>query len=74
MMKTVTFQVDGLTCPSCAQHIEKVLSGQKGVQEIKVLYNAQKVKVSFDELIGNSSEFEEILNKMGYDVKSQKIA
>ncbi|MDP4083280.1 MAG: heavy metal-associated domain-containing protein [Bacillota bacterium] len=73
-MKTITFQVDGLTCPSCAQHIEKVMTGQKGVQETKVLYNAQKVKISFDETVGNSSEYEEILNKLGYDVKSQKIA
>jgi len=73
-MKTVSFQMEGLTCPSCIKKIEKVLSNQMGVKEVKVLFNAQKVKLSFEETQGSPEEYAEILKKLGYPVQSQKIA
>lgn len=73
-MKTITFQLDDLTCPSCADHIKKVMTGQSGVLETKVLYNSQKVKISFNEAVGDTKDYEEILKKFGYIVKSKKIA
>lgn len=35
-MKTVKFQMEALTCPSCIKKIEATLSKQDGVKEAKV--------------------------------------
>lgn len=73
-MKNITFQVDDFICPSCVQKIEKVMSTQIGVTEVKVLYNAAKVKIKFDETTGNPEGYEAILTKLGSDVLSKKIS
>lgn len=73
-MKTVAFQMEGLTCPSCIKKIEKVMSNQNGVEEVKVLFHSQKVKITFDELVGTPEEYAVILKKLGYPVQSHKIA
>ena len=46
-MKTIKFQLEELTCPSCINKIESVLRKQKGVQHAKVLFNSSKVKVAY---------------------------
>jgi copper chaperone CopZ len=73
-MKMITYQMEGLTCPSCVYQVEKIMSIQPGVQEVKVLFNAQKVKITYNEENGNPKEFESILEQLGYIIKSQKIA
>ena len=73
-MKIITFQLEGLTCPSCVNQIEKIMSSQNGVQEVKVQFNSQKVKITYKEEAVNPNEFVDIFEKLGYDIKSQKIA
>ena len=73
-MTQVIFQMKDLTCPSCIQKIEKALSKQIGIEEVKVLFNAQKVKIVFDETQGSIGEYEATLNKLGYPPISQKLA
>jgi copper chaperone len=72
-MSQVIFQMEDLSCPSCIQKIEKVLSKQKGIEEVNVLFNAQKVKISFNEAAGNIEDYEDTLKKLGYTPKSSKI-
>lgn len=73
-MKNITFKVDDFICPSCVQKIEKVMPTQKGVNEVKVLFNAAKVKINYDETIGNPEEYEAVLVKLGSDILSKKIS
>lgn len=73
-MKNITFKVDDFICPSCVQKIEKVMPAQPGVKEVKVLFNAAKVKILFDEAVGDPDQYEGVLVKLGSDVLSKKIS
>ncbi|WP_077620560.1 heavy-metal-associated domain-containing protein [Bacillus sinesaloumensis] len=72
-MKTATYQMEELSCPSCIKKIEKALSKQEGVEDVKVLFNSGKVKVTYQEGEVNPNQYKEILTKLGYPVLSTKI-
>lgn len=67
-IKTVKFQLETLTCPSCITKIENVLSKQAGVENAKVLFNSSKVKVSYDEEQVSSEQLSKLIEKVGYPV------
>lgn len=73
-MKTVKFQMEELTCPSCIKKIEGVLSKQEGVSEVKVLFNSSKVKVIFDENLVSAENLASTIKKLGYQVLNRKIS
>ncbi|WP_458413573.1 heavy-metal-associated domain-containing protein [Schinkia sp. CFF1] len=73
-MKTVKFQTEELTCPSCVKKIEGVLVKQAGVSEAKVLFNSSKVKVVFDENIVEAEQLKEAIQQLGYPVLSSKVS
>lgn len=67
-MKTIKFQLETLTCPSCINKIENVLNKENGVETAKVMFNSSKVKVTFDENIITEDEIAGIIKKIGYPV------
>uniref|UniRef100_UPI0037445A7C heavy-metal-associated domain-containing protein n=1 Tax=Gelidibacter gilvus TaxID=59602 RepID=UPI0037445A7C len=69
-MKTVKFQLETLTCPSCSQKIEGVLNKEQGVEEAKVLFNSSKVKIQYDSDEVTSDRLKELIEKVGYPVLS----
>lgn len=73
-MKTVKFQVEQLTCPSCIKKIEGALSKQKGVEEAKVLFSSSKIKVVFHEEIITTEQLKNIIQKLGYVVLAFKVS
>ncbi len=73
-MKTVKFQTEELTCPSCIKKIEGVLSKQEGVSEVKVLFNSSKVKVTFDEDFVTPENLASTIKKLGYPVLNSKVS
>lgn len=73
-MKTVKFQTEELTCPSCVKKIEGVLSKQEGVSEVKVLFNSSKVKVTFDENLVTAENLASTIKKLGYQVLKSKVS
>jgi copper chaperone len=70
-MKT-TLQLETLTCPTCAQKIERILSKTEGVQNASVAFALSRVTVEYDEEKTSVAEFEKIINKLGYRVLSSK--
>jgi copper chaperone CopZ len=46
--KTVTYQVKGFTCITCATGLDTLLSQQKGIASSKSTYPEGKVTVAFD--------------------------
>lgn len=75
-MKKATIQLETLTCPSCLQKIESGIKQIDGVKQenIKVLFNASKVKVAFDESKTSVEEIEKTIQDLGYGVIKSRIA
>lgn len=71
-MKTVKFQLEELTCPSCINKIEGVLNKEAGVGDAKVLFNSSKVKVQYEEGTTTLEKLEGVIRKVGYPVLSSK--
>jgi copper chaperone len=69
-MKTVKFQLEILTCPSCIKKIEGVLNKEQGVEKANVLFNSSKVKIQYDEDEVTSERLKELIEKVGYPVLS----
>lgn len=69
-IKTVKFQLETLTCPSCITKIEGVLKKEAGVENAKVLFNSSKVKISYDEDKVSSERLGELIEKVGYPILS----
>lgn len=69
-LKTVKFQLETLTCPSCISKIEGVLNKEPGVEKAKVLFNSSKVKVKYDKDEVSPERLEKLIEKVGYSVCS----
>ncbi|WP_223266508.1 heavy-metal-associated domain-containing protein [Gelidibacter gilvus] len=67
-MKTVRFQLETLTCPSCITRIEGVLNKEPGVEKSKVLFNSSKVKIEYDEEKVSSDRLAEVIKKVGFPI------
>ena len=74
-MQKIILQLEELVCPSCLQKIESGLKQTAGVEKdsVKVLFNASKVKVDFDEEQVNLSTIENAIENLGYSVISSKV-
>jgi copper chaperone len=73
-MKKAVFQLEPLTCPSCIKKIETTLDKTNGVGSVKVLFNSSKVRMEFDESLVQSTQIEETITKLGYEVQSTKVS
>ncbi|KAF1302816.1 MULTISPECIES: heavy-metal-associated domain-containing protein [Enterococcus] len=74
MSKKITLQLDALTCPSCLTKIEHAMNNQPGVSNVKVLFNASKVKANFDDTQTSPEQLSDVVNKLGYEVQKVKVA
>ncbi|MEW8974243.1 MAG: heavy metal-associated domain-containing protein [Tissierellaceae bacterium] len=67
-----TYQLETLTCPSCTAKIQGMLKKTKGIEEGEVLFNTSRVKVSFDESVITSEEIKDKIDRLGFQVLSEK--
>ncbi len=74
-MKKATLQLETLTCPSCAQKIEKAVKALAGVEQesVSVLFNASKVKLNFDEEKISIAQIAEAITALGYEVQKSQV-
>jgi copper chaperone CopZ len=74
-MKTATIQLETLSCPSCIQKIEGAMKTLEGVDQktVKVMFNASKLKVSFDQEKVSIEDIEKSITRMGYGVEKSKV-
>ncbi len=73
MMKKMIIQLGTLTCPSCMQKIENAVSQQKGVGNVKVLFNASKVKADFQAEQTSPEVLQKVIEDLGYEVETVKV-
>ncbi len=67
-LSTVTFNLSGMTCSSCAQRIEKSLNGKEGVTEAKVNFASEKVTIKYNPGAINLAELKKTVQDTGYEI------
>lgn len=73
-MRTVKLTTEPFSCPSCVKKIEAVLSRTAGVEGVSVLFNSNKVKVTYDENAVSADELARTVTDLGYPVLATKVA
>jgi len=72
-MAKAILQLGALTCPSCMTKIQKGVENQDGVSNVKVLFNAGKVRADFDESQTSAEELSNVIKDLGYEVLKVKV-
>lgn len=76
MEKTKTFNIEGMTCVSCAQTVEKAAKKTPGVAKASVNLATEKMTVAYDNAQTSDEEIETAVAEAGYKAKinqQQKI-
>lgn len=71
--KQVTFNVEGMSCESCENHINNELAKVNGVLSYKTSYAQKSSVVTFDKSKVDVATIENAINKTGYKVKGSKM-
>ncbi len=69
---SIKIPVEGMTCDSCAAHIQKKLSTTAGVQGAKVSFLAGLAEVDMDQSLIDKDFVQGIIEGLGYSVTDQK--
>jgi len=67
-LEQITYNVEGMTCPSCAVGIQATLSRREGVKKIEVLYDQKTAHVVFDPVIVTAEQLSKAFEELGYEV------
>ena len=73
-MKKAVFTMEPFSCASCIKKIESTLNKIEGLEEVKVMFNSGRVRVSFDSSQTSADVIENNLTRLGYPVLSTKIS
>ncbi|OFI48899.1 copper-translocating P-type ATPase [Floricoccus tropicus] len=66
-IKTHTFDIDGMSCASCAQTIEKAVGKIEGVSDVNVNLATEKMQVSYNPYQTSISNIIQTVKNSGYD-------
>ncbi|XP_009676878.2 copper-transporting ATPase 2 isoform X3 [Struthio camelus] len=64
---TAVIRIDGMTCNSCVQSIEGMISQRKGVQHIAVSLAEKTGTICYDSTVTNGEELRAAIEDMGFD-------
>lgn len=67
-MKTVTLQVEGMSCSHCQNAVQKAVKSLKGVDEVKVSLADKTAVVNFDESVVSVENIKAAIEDEGYSV------
>src|SRR5512145_775008 len=71
--KTLTLPVTGMTCANCATNVERNVRKLDGVQDANVNFASEKVTLTYDSSLLQTSAIVERIRKAGYDIAQQTI-
>lgn len=71
-MKTAQFEIEGMTCNSCAEHVKFELNKLEGIINASASYENKNAVVQFDNSKATLSQIENAINGTGYKVISSK--
>lgn len=67
--ESVEFDISGMTCTSCENHVNHEIQKLEGIINSEVSYKNQHATIEFDPSSTNKLEIEEAINSTGYKVK-----
>ncbi len=70
--KHLDLQVEGMTCASCVNHVQKALSRVEGVDDVNVNLATEKASLWFDPSV-TTNELIKTVRETGYDVATDSI-
>ena len=71
-MQTIEFEIEGMTCTACENHIEHAVNEVKGVLEIKVSYKKHQAVIQFDTTQVDSLTIANSINQTGYKIRNDE--
>ncbi|NDP28665.1 MAG: mercuric transport protein MerTP [Flavobacterium sp.] len=71
-IKTTEFKISGMTCASCAEHVNHEVNKLKGILNSKASYENGNAIIEFDRTKTNETEIEKSINSTGYKVADKK--
>ncbi len=71
-LKKATLLLEGMSCASCAQTVEKALNRAEGVHQAQVNFAAEKAYVEYDSSTTDEEKLAEIIRGTGYDVRDER--
>jgi len=69
----IDLPVTGMSCASCASHIQEGLSGLRGVHSASVNFAAEKATVFYDQAAVSVDDFIRMIREQGYGVSISRI-
>lgn len=72
-MQKIVLQLEELVCPTCLQKIETAVGSIDGVTNLKVMFNASKVKADIDPEKTSVDAVAQAIEAVGFDVLSKKV-
>nr|XP_057919123.1 copper-transporting ATPase 1 [Doryrhamphus excisus]XP_057919124.1 copper-transporting ATPase 1 [Doryrhamphus excisus] len=67
LASTANIRIEGMTCNSCVQSIEGMMSQRKGVMSVKVSLADHQGVFEYDPLLTSSEELRDAVEDMGFD-------
>ena len=71
--ETIDLPIEGMTCTSCAQTVEKALAATEGVLAASVSYPAETAHIEFAAETLDVDGLAEVVAKAGYGVKQRHV-
>ena len=68
-MKTLTFDVHGMTCGGCTSSVKRALGKLDGVKSVEVTLQPGTATVQADSDVVSSAQIESAIAMLGYQVK-----
>lgn len=73
-MTNATLTTEPFSCPSCVAKIESTLNALDGVDQARVLFHSNKVKVGFDDTVVSAESLADTVTKLGYPVTKVSVS
>jgi sulfite exporter TauE/SafE/copper chaperone CopZ/plastocyanin domain-containing protein len=70
-VKTITFPIEGMTCPACEARIRKALAQEVGVAAADASYSRAVATATFDPAVTNEPVLAAAIEKLGYHVRAE---
>ncbi len=71
-MENKSFDIEGMTCASCAQTVEKAAKKVRGVTQASVNLATEKLSIEYDELTFSVENLQRAVENSGYEMVTQE--